>query len=159
MFRVGDGAHAMHPRSRSIGKATAWAVYRGPWVWPAEARNLRPRRGAPPPHASGDAWKAEGEVAYGGNLGPGATINSGEVAAAIAAVREAVYVRRTRAKQGRYFNILYAIDSSSCADEMDKLWRAGNLSGVSDSTIAPLVETWVHCRRELDSLGGILEAL
>ena len=59
MFRVGDGAHAMHPRSRSIGKATAWAVYRGPWVWPAEARNLRPRRGAPPPHASGDAWKAE----------------------------------------------------------------------------------------------------
>ena len=99
---------------------------------------------------------SEGEVAYGGNLGPGATINSGEVAAAIAAVREAVYVRRTRAKQGRYFNILYAIDSSSCADEMDKLWRAGNLSGVSDSTIAPLVETWVHCRRELDSLGGIL---
>ena len=30
MFRVGDGAHAPHPRSKSIGLATAWAVFRGP---------------------------------------------------------------------------------------------------------------------------------
>ena len=44
-----------------------------------------------------DTWLAEGCVAYGGCLGPGATINSGEVAAAVACLREAIHVRRNHA--------------------------------------------------------------
>ena len=69
-------------------------------------------------------------------------------------LREALHARRTWARAGRYFNVLYAIDSASCADEMDKVWRSGNLYSVASSTIAPLVETWVHLRRELDALDG-----
>ena len=50
--------------------------------------------------------------------------------------------------------MIYAIDSDSCADEMDRMWASGNLGGMGASTIAPLVETWVHLRRELSALGG-----
>ena len=125
MFRVGDGSHKPHPRSQSVGLATAWAVFRGPWHHPVYA--LRARARAPEP----DTWLAEGCVAYGGCLGPGATINSGEVAAAVACLREAIHVRRNHAaaRRHRYFNVIYAIDSDSCADEMDRMWTSGNLGG------------------------------
>ena len=151
MFRVGDGAHMPHPRSKAVGVATAWAVYRGPyWTRPTRSR----RAGARPSVAPFPDWKSVGGVAFGGCLGPGASINSGEVAAAIGCLREAIHERRTFGKAGRFFNVLYGIDSDSCADEMDRYWMSGNLSDVAASTIAPLVETWIHLRREFQTLGG-----
>ena len=57
------------------------------------------------------------------------------------------------ARAGRYYNVLYGIDSDSCADEMDRLWMSGNLGAIAGSAIAPLVETWVHLRREFQILG------
>ena len=84
----------------------------------------------------------------------GAGINSGEVAAAIACMREAIQLRRTSAARLRYFNVIYAIDSDSCADEMESMWQTGELAAVARSAIQPLVETWCHLRAELHALGG-----
>ena len=53
-----------------------------------------------------------------------------------------------------HFNVLYGTDSQSCAHEVETNWRAGNLNLVPKSAIAPLVETWLHLRRELDNLGA-----
>jgi len=141
LFRIGDGSHAPDPRDPSVGLATAYAVVKGPTLYPANA---------PLP------WHNECAFAYGGCLGPGAGINSGEVAAALACLLEAIHIRRTSpsASASKYFNVIYAIDSASCADEMDGLWQSEDLAEVRCSAIQPLVETWCHWRRELHELGG-----
>ena len=139
LFRIGDGSHAPDPRDPSVGLATAYAVVKGPTLYPANA---------PLP------WHNECAFAYGGCLGPGAGINSGEVAAALACLLEAIHIRRTSASASKYFNVIYAIDSASCADEMDGLWQSELLAEVRCSAIQPLVETWCHWRRELHELGG-----
>ena len=72
----------------------------------------------------------------------------------IGCLREAIHERRTFGRAGRYYNVLYGIDSDSCADEMDRLWMSGNLGAIAGSAIAPLVETWVHLRREFQTLCG-----
>ena len=139
LFRIGDGSHVPHPRDASVGLNTSWAVYKGLHWLPAG------------PHPT---WRMPQVAAYGGCLGPGAGINSGEVSAAIGCLREAIHIRRSAAAALPYFNVLYGIDSASCADEMDRIWEHKDLGTIRNSTIAPLVETWVHLRRELHSLGG-----
>ena len=72
----------------------------------------------------------------------------------VACLREAIHIRRTQARAWPHFNVLYGTDSESCAHEVEANWRAGNLNLVAKGAIAPLVETWLHLRRELDSLGA-----
>ena len=97
MLRIGDGAHVPSPRDPAVGLSTAWAVYRGAWPFatPRYALRSRPTAQAPLQHGR---WLLESVAAYGGCLGPGAGINSGEVAAMVACLREAIHVRRTQAR-------------------------------------------------------------
>ena len=152
VLRIGDGAHKPSPRDPAVGLATAWAVYRGPHNY---ARAPSRRAGRRSVHRDTDAWRHESAVAYGGNLGPGSGINSGEVAAMIACLREAIALRRSsRWCDEPYFNVLYGTDSKSCAHEVASNWEQGDLSLVQRSKIAPLIETWLHLRNELHQLGG-----
>ena len=143
MLRIGDGAHQPNPRDKTIGLCTAWAVFRGAWL-------LHNRRGRNDPLH----WQDPGAAAYGGCLGPGLNVDSGEVSASIACLREAVGARKTWAKSLVDFNTAYGTDSASCAHDLERAYRAGELAAVADSAIAGLVETWLHLRTELDSLGG-----
>ena len=62
--------------------------------------------------------------------------------------------RKTWAASLVDFNTAYGTNSASCAHDLERAYRAGELAAVADSAIAGLVETWLHLRTELDSLGG-----
>ena len=143
MLRVGDGAHKPNPRDKSVGISTAWAVFRG--AWPLHNRHGR----TAPQH-----WLHHGGAAYGGCLGPGANIDSGEVAAMIGCLREAIYARGSWARSHAHFNVVYGTDSASCAHTLEATWRTGDLAAAADSAIGSLVETWLHLRNQLHVLGA-----
>ena len=164
MVRVGDGAHIPSERDRSIGLSTAWAVFKGGWPTPKPPPrpNLRSGANRAPAPPTQD-WLHEAQAAYGGCLGPGTTIQSGEVAAMVACIREAIALRRLAMARHRQlqlagpmpeFNVIYGTDSSSCAHEMETHWDAGTFLTLSRSKIASLAETLLHLRRELHALGA-----
>ena len=120
LFLIGDGAHISHPCSKRVGIATSWAVVRGLSPLPA------------PSPIDHNSWLLDTTVACGGNLGPGSQIACGEVAASIMALRIAIFARSKPnwAYNFEHFNVLYGIDSKSCADEMDDLWEEGDLVAI-----------------------------
>ena len=153
MLRIGDGAHKPNPRDKTYGIATAWAVFRGGWPLPVPVTRATRSGHAPTPLPQAH-WLHEGVAAYGGCLGPGANIASGEVAAMIGCLREAIHIRRTQAKDLVHFNVIYGTDSASCAHEVAQAWLRGNLSLIAKSANASLVETFWHLRAELHDLKG-----
>ena len=129
---------------------------------PQPRPNLR-SASRPGPAPTDRTWLEQAQPAYGGCLGAGLTIASGEVAAMVACLREAIAIRREEIERHRRlqtrdpipeFNVLYGTDSKSCADEMEMHWESGTLLTIAKSKISPLAETYLHSRRELHDLNA-----
>ena len=162
MVRVGDGAHIPSATNPRVGISTAYAVFKGGWMTPQPRPNLR-SASRPGPAPTDRTWLDQAQPAYGGCLGAGLTIASGEVAAMVACLREAIAIRRVEIERHRRlqtggpipeFNVLYGTDSKSCADEMEMHWESGTLLTIAKSKISPLAETYLHSRRELHDLNA-----